>query len=282
MSLLSVDHVSRHFGGVVAVSDAAFEIEPGIVFGLIGPNGAGKTTVVNLITGYFAPTAGAIIFDGGSVAGVSPFKLAARGLARTFQNLQLFEGVTVLENVLIGRHLAFRGKRWQLLGTRSREEKTQRAFALDLLKQLNLESLADADASSLPYGVRRRVEIARALAVEPKLLLLDEPTAGMTRKESDDIGELIKSVNATGVTVLLVDHNVRLVTAVCDRVAVMDWGETIVEGEPAAVWRDQRVKDAYLGTGRSARLAEADEFVVDAQAFAAAAASNEGAVHDQD
>jgi branched-chain amino acid transport system ATP-binding protein len=269
MSLLTVDHVARHFGGVVAVEDAAFSIEAGTVFGLIGPNGAGKTTVVNLITGYFTPTRGEISFDGQNVRGVAPYKLARRHLARTFQNLQLFEGVTVLDNVLIGRHLSFTDKRWQLLRKRHRNEKAQRAKAMELLEQLDLASLADADASALPYGVRRRVEIARALAVEPKMLLLDEPTAGMTRKESDDIGELIKTVNAAGVTVLLVDHNVRLVTDVCHRVAVMDWGVTIFEGTPREVWANQEVRDAYLGSGRSSALEDPD-LGVDLDALAAA------------
>jgi branched-chain amino acid transport system ATP-binding protein len=267
MSLLVVDEVSRHFGGVVAVDHASFEIEENAVFGLIGPNGAGKTTVVNLITGYFSPTRGRITFDGRGVAGVAPHRLAARGLSRTFQNLQLFEGVTVLDNVLIGRHLSFTDRRWQLLRTRWRNERKQRAKAFELLESLHLESLADADASSLPYGVRRRVEIARALAVEPKLLLLDEPTAGMTRKESDEIGQLIKSVNGAGVTVLLVDHNVRLVSDVCHRVAVMDWGETIFEGTPNEVWADQRVKDAYLGTGRSSTAVTSQNLVVDPDAL---------------
>jgi branched-chain amino acid transport system ATP-binding protein len=251
VSLLTVDHVSRRFGGVIAVADAAFAIEDGAVFGLIGPNGAGKTTVVNLVTGYFTPNTGQINFDGRDVAGVAPSRLAARGLSRTFQNLQLFEGVTVLDNVLIGRHLLFTDKRWQLFRSRSRNEKAQRKKAAELLDRLGLGPLAGADASSLPYGVRRRVEIARALAVEPKLLLLDEPTAGMTRKESDDIGALIKSVNEGGVTVLLVDHNVRLVTAVCHRVAVMDWGVTIFEGTPEEAWANPQVREAYLGVGRT-------------------------------
>jgi branched-chain amino acid transport system ATP-binding protein len=249
--ILSVEHISRRFGGVVAVSDATFEVERGVVFGLIGPNGAGKTTVVNLVTGYFPPTSGTIAFDSQPVTKTAPYKLAGRGLARTFQNLQLFEGVTVLDNVLIGRHLSFKGKHWQLFVKRHREEKEQRAAAYELLERLRLAPLAHADVSSLPYGMRRRVEIARALAVEPHLLLLDEPTAGMTRKESDDIGALIRSVNEHGVTVLLVDHNVRLVTEVCDRVAVMDRGVTIVEGSPGEVWDDARVKEAYLGTGRA-------------------------------
>src|SRR4051794_15755745 len=224
MTLLEVAGLSKRFGGVAAVDQVNFTISEGEVFGLIGPNGAGKTTVVNLITGYFPPSAGTVFFDGKATIGVPPHRLAARGLARTFQNLALFEATTVLENVLIGRHLAFKDKRWNIWFKRRSQERTQRAAALDLLRQVGLVDYAKEDVSALPYGLRRRVEVARALAVSPRLLLLDEPTAGMTRKESDDIGALIREVNSSGVTVLLVDHNVRLVSEVCHRVAVMDWG----------------------------------------------------------
>ncbi len=254
-ALLDVAGVSKNFGGVQAVRDATFHVDAGEVFGLIGPNGAGKTTMVNLITGYFDPTEGTIQFDGRSVVRTPPFKLAQRGLARTFQNLQLFDGESVLDNVLIGRHMSFHGRRWQMWSKRRREEREQHDAAYRLLDRLGLTDLADADVSGLPYGIRRRVEVARALAVEPRLLLLDEPTAGMTRKESDDIADLIRSVNEAGVTVLLVDHNVRLVTDVCHRIAVMDWGSVVVEGPPEEVWKDQRVKDAYLGAGRTPRKA---------------------------
>lgn len=251
MSLLEVSDLVMTFGGVRAVGGASFAIEEGEVFGLIGPNGAGKTTVVNIVTGYFVPTSGEVLLSGKQITGVLPHQLASRGLARTFQNLQLFEGVSVLGNVLIGRHRSFTGRRWQLLGTRRNEEREQQAVAMSLLERLGLLHLAHEAVDDLPYGVRRRVEIARALALDPTLLLLDEPTAGMTRGESDDIGKLIRSVNDDGVTVLLVDHNVRLVSAVCDRVAVMDWGAVIVEGTPDEVWADERVRSAYLGPGRT-------------------------------
>ncbi|MGE3329210.1 MAG: ABC transporter ATP-binding protein [Acidimicrobiia bacterium] len=272
MTALTLNQVSKTFGGVRAVVDATFTIDNGDVFGLIGPNGAGKTTVVNLITGYFAPTTGTIEFEDRSVIGEAPFRLASRGLSRTFQNLQLFDGESVLDNVLIGRHLSFTGRRWQMWSKRRTEERAQHRAAFELLERLGLVDLAHEDVGELPYGVRRRVEIARALAVEPTMLLLDEPTAGMTRKESDEIGELIRSVNAEGVTVLLVDHNVRLVSNVCDRVAVMDWGAVIVEGTPAEIWDDQRVKDAYLGSGsHSSHSAVTDSVAIDEEQNADAA-----------
>lgn len=258
MSLLTLENVKKNFGGVQAVTNATMHVDEGEIFGLIGPNGAGKTTTVNLITGYFEPTSGTIELAGESVTGVRPHRLAARRLARTFQNLQLFDGVSVLDNVLIGRHLSFQGRRWQLWSTRRREEREQQRRAFELLDQLDLVELADDDVTDLPYGIRRRVEIARALAVEPRLLLLDEPTAGMTRKESDEIGELIKRVNGLGVTIFLVEHNVRLVTEVCHRVAVLDWGAVVVEGTPHEVWQDQRVKEAYLGVAGASKAATSE------------------------
>jgi branched-chain amino acid transport system ATP-binding protein len=252
-ALLEVRDLDKRFGGVHAVRGASFVVAEGEVFGLIGPNGAGKTTVVNLVTSYVPPTSGSVLFAGAPTTGVARHRLAARGLARTFQNLQLFEGVTVLGNVLIGRHRMFTDKRWQLWRARRQQEREHLDAARRLLDRLGLSEVADTDVGGLPYGMRRRVEVARALATEPKLLLLDEPTAGMTRRESDDIGALIKAINASGVTVLLVDHNVRLVSEVCDRVAVMDWGEVIAEGPPEQVWADARVREAYLGVDRPPR-----------------------------
>jgi branched-chain amino acid transport system ATP-binding protein len=255
-ALLEVEGLGKRFGGVDACHDVDLQINEGEVLGLIGPNGAGKTTVVNLVTGYFAPTTGAVRFDGKSTVGAPPHRLAARGLARTFQNLALFEGVTVLENVLIGRHLKFTDRRWNLFVKRHKQEKVQRDAARELLAQVGLQEYENEDVAGLPYGLRRRVEVARALALEPRLLLLDEPTAGMTRKESDDIGALIQSVNQTGVTVLLVDHNVRLVSEVCHRVAVMDWGTVVTEGSPEVVWADPKVQKAYLGVRESPKTHE--------------------------
>ncbi|MEV4380976.1 ABC transporter ATP-binding protein [Streptosporangium sp. NPDC049248] len=247
-AMLELSGVSKHFGGMKAVNDVSFSVREGTICGLIGPNGAGKTTVVNLISGYLQPTAGRITLAGSDVADLRPHRLAAAGVARTYQNLKLFDESTVLENVLIGRHLSFKGRRWQLGRVRRREEAEQHEVARRLIDRVGLTSVTDVDVAELSYGMRRRVEIARAMATEPRLLLLDEPTAGMNRAESDDIGRLIQMINAEGVTVLLVDHNVRLVTEVCHRVVVLDWGSVLTEAGPHEVWQDERVKTAYLGT----------------------------------
>ncbi len=248
-ALLQLERVSRRFESVVAVDEVTLEVLTGEVLGLIGPNGAGKTTLVNLISGYFPVSDGEISFDGRSTVKCRPHQLARRGIARTYQNVCLFEGSTVLENVLIGRHLAFEGKPWQLAGRRRREERTERERALEIIERLELDPHVEDDVSQLSYGIRRRVEIARALATEPSLLLLDEPTAGMTRAESDEIGRLVRSLCAQGMTVLLIDHNVRLVSEVCDRVAVLDWGRLIAIDSAEQVWADERVREAYLGSG---------------------------------
>jgi ABC-type branched-subunit amino acid transport system ATPase component len=246
-ALLELTGVSKSFGGMKAVDDVSFAVAEGSICGLIGPNGAGKTTVVNLISGYLRPTAGQIRVADTDVIGLRPYRLAHVGVARTYQNLQLFDESTVLENVLIGRHMSFHGRRWELWRRRRREEAEQQEVARRLIDRVGLSDVVDADVAELSYGMRRRVEIARALATDPKLLLLDEPTAGMTRAESDEIGALIQAVNAEGVTVLLVDHNVRLVTEVCHRVVVLDWGKVLTEAGPTEVWQDERVKTAYLG-----------------------------------
>lgn len=251
MAMLELKDVSKHFSGVRAIDGVTFEVAEGSIFGLIGPNGAGKTTLVNLVTGYMDPDGGEIAVQGRSVLGMPPHRLSEAGVARTYQNLQLFEESTVLENVLIGRHLKYSAKPVDAFFTH-RSAKIQRREAMALLDRVGLADHHDAYVDDLPYGMRRRVEIARALATEPALLLLDEPTAGMTMTEADEIAALIRSVNSEGVTVLLVEHNVALVTATCHELAVMDWGAVIARGEPTEVWADENVRTAYLGRRRTA------------------------------
>jgi branched-chain amino acid transport system ATP-binding protein len=252
MSILCLSGVSRSFGAVRAVEDVSVDVPEGSVFGLIGPNGAGKTTLVNLVTAYLLPDTGDITVADRSIVGLRPHRLARLGVARTYQNLRLFEDATVLENILIGRHMAFTGRPWELLRRRRAEERAQHDAARRLASRLGLEDLAGEDIAGLPYGVRRRVEIARAMATQPRLLLLDEPTAGMTRRESDDVGRLVRDINGEGVTVVLVEHNIRLVTKICDVVGVLDWGRLIALGRPDEVWADPSVRAAYLGRERKA------------------------------
>lgn len=249
MTLLSMCKVEKAFLGVKALDGVSLDVPEGVVFGLIGPNGAGKTTLVNVISGYLRPDKGTITFRGRDIVGLKPHRLAAIGLARTYQNLRLFEHSTVLENVLIGRHQRYSANPWEAL-IRRRFDRSQRSSAVDLLERVGMEQHRDVDVGELPYGLRRRVEIARALATEPSLLLMDEPAAGMTRAEGDEIGRLMTAIRDQGVTVFLVEHNVRLVTEVCDEVAVLDWGRRIAQGQPEAVWADPEVRTAYLGNRR--------------------------------
>jgi ABC-type branched-subunit amino acid transport system ATPase component len=244
---LEIAELTKRFGGNTAVDGLTLDVPEGSIFGLIGPNGAGKTTVVNMITGYMQPDRGRIAFRGDDVVGLKPHRLAGAGLARTYQNLRLFEGFTVLENVLTGRHRSFTAPFWKIGWADRREEKAQTAKALELIERVGLQDYAKVDVTGLPYGLRRRVEIARALAVEPTLVLLDEPTAGMTRAESDEMGRLMQKVNSEGVTVFLIEHNVRLVSAVCTEIAVLDWGRLIARGRPSEVWELEQVQTAYLG-----------------------------------
>ncbi|HET6522738.1 MAG TPA: ABC transporter ATP-binding protein [Geminicoccaceae bacterium] len=251
MSRLRVEGLSIEFGGVRAIDALSFELERGRIHAIIGPNGAGKTTLFNLITGLYRPGAGRILFEDEDVAGRPPHELAARGLSRTFQNLQVFERMTALENVMVGRHLhEDRSLLAHLLRLPRvvRNERATRDRALELLGFVGLGAHADERAGALPYGALKRLEIARALATEPRMLLLDEPAAGCNRVEAGEIDRLVRRVAAEGVTVVLVEHDMHLVMNLAEHVVVLDYGRKLAEGTAAEVRANPEVIAAYLGT----------------------------------
>lgn len=249
--LLQLRGATIRFGGLVAVNNVTFDLNTGDLFGLIGPNGAGKTTCFNLITGVYRPTSGQILFNGSSIAGTPPNKIARRGIARTFQNIRLFKALSVLENVVVGGFLRHRTSLFSSLGyfpPAIRETDELRDKAMELLKVLNLDQVANVRSADLSYGMQRRLEIARAMATQPKLLLLDEPAAGMNPFEKEELLQMVKKIrNEHGMTVLLIEHDMRFVMNLCENIVVLDHGEEIAQGPPSAIRNDPKVIAAYLG-----------------------------------
>ncbi len=249
--LLQAEHLTVRFGGLTAVNDVSFDVHAGEIFTLIGPNGAGKTTTFNLISGLYQPTSGTIRFNGERISGMAPYRVAELGVARTFQNIELFEHATVLQNLLIGRHTQRRTSLWQEMFFTSGVREAELAFRREVEKVidfLDLQHYRDALVAGLPYGVRKVVELARALAMQPKLLLLDEPSSGLNTEETDDMAWWIKDIRAElGITVIMVEHDMSLVSRVSDRVLALNYGQVLATGTASEVQSHSAVIDAYLG-----------------------------------
>lgn len=250
MNMLEVHDLSKRFGGLQAVGNVSFTVPGGAIKALIGPNGAGKTTLFNLISGVIAPDTGAVRFCNDQIHGLQPFRVAAKGMSRTFQHIRLFTHMTALENVMIGRHM--HGKAGFLAGMLNlphtvREERKLRERSLEIMAFLGIAEFADTEATSLAYGQQRVIEIGRALACEPKLLLLDEPAAGLNMRETAEMAKLITRIRDTGVTILLVEHDMSLVMNISDEIVVLSYGQKIADDKPLAIQRNAEVIKVYLG-----------------------------------
>lgn len=256
MPLLKIDHITMEFGGLTAVKNMDLELNQGEIVALIGPNGAGKTTVFNMITGVYKPTLGRILFKDYDITGLRPDLITKLGIARTFQNIRLFKGLSVLENVLIANHCHLKSGFIETIIKLPRyraEEKAMTDKSMALLERVGLLNHLNDQAGSLPYGLQRRLEIARALATNPKLLLLDEPAAGMNPKEADDLTQFIKEIGAEyNLTILMIEHHMNVVMNISQRIYVLDYGVTIACGSPAEIQSNQRVIEAYLGVEEDA------------------------------
>jgi branched-chain amino acid transport system ATP-binding protein len=249
--VLSCEAIDRSFGGLKALKGASLQVHEGEIFGLVGPNGSGKTTLVNVVTGFYPPQAGRVRLFGEDITGIAPDKIAGRGVARTFQNLALFKGMSVLDNILIGRHVHMRPS---ALGTlfywwwAQKEELANRRIVEEVIEFMQLQDIRDEPVDVIPLGLQKRVELARALVAEPRLLILDEPMAGMNQEEKEYIARFILDAREErGVTVLIIEHHMDVVTAICDQVVVLSYGEIISEGPPQQAIAHPRVVSAYLG-----------------------------------